>query len=286
MPPLVLPSVWVPFLASRSAPPFSWLMGAADPGSRPVPVGPARPSASIERRFGRRTAARTRASVESALAGPSRARGSTRAPPSLVAADPAREKELAAGASALAIVRLDRARIVARRSRRVGCSPMGRPLHFRGSASGRSSRRPFPPTMATQPRSMVSRVLRGAGRRRALPRLHQHVRGQDLLHPERVDGRHAADRRPPLRQPLHLRADADFDRESAAAAAARSSTATSSSSARPRRPKSTWSSAASACRATQVEVIDKELYLNGKKVDDDGYTSHRDPRALPAPRRG
>jgi signal peptidase I len=31
----------------------------------------------------------------------------------------------------------------------------------------------------------------------------------------------------------------------------------------------------------QIEVIDKELYLNGKKVDDDSYTSHRDPRLYP-----
>jgi signal peptidase I len=31
----------------------------------------------------------------------------------------------------------------------------------------------------------------------------------------------------------------------------------------------------------KVEVIDKELYLNGVKVNDDAYTSHRDPMLFP-----
>ncbi len=156
MPPLVLPSVWgsVPCVPIGTS--FLLVDGCGGPRvkARASRV-PARPSASNERRFGRRTAARTRASVESALAGPRRARRLD-----------ARAAVLGRGRS--------RARKGTSRRRKcagpsgpiardrgggplaaVGCSPMGRPLHFRGSASGRSSRGPFPPTMATQPRSML-----------------------------------------------------------------------------------------------------------------------------------
>jgi signal peptidase I len=31
----------------------------------------------------------------------------------------------------------------------------------------------------------------------------------------------------------------------------------------------------------RIEVVDKELYINGKKVEDGSYTSHRDPRVYP-----
>ena len=50
----------------------------------------------------------------------------------------------------------------------------------------------------------------------------------------------------------------------------------------PETPRSTWSSAASACPATRSRCVDKQLFLNGKKVDDDGYASTSRPAALSA----
>ena len=131
----------------------------------------------------------------------------------------------------------------------------------------------------------AARVLRGAGRRRPLPRLHQHVRGQDLLHPERVDGRHAPGRRPPLRQPLHLRAGADRRSAKRSCPAARSTTATSSSSVRPRRPSRPGEALHRAARRQGRGGRQGAL---PQRREGRRRRLHQPPRpaALPAPRRG
>ena len=110
--------------------------------------------------------------------------------------------------------------------------------------------------------------------------LHQHLRRPDLLHPERLDGGHPPHRRPPLRQPVHLRPHGHrVERKLLPFRTVQSGDIVVFRS--PENPTLDLVKRCMAVGGDTVEMVDQQLYINGKEVNDSSFAVHKDRERRP-----